>query len=177
MKSPMKNILMALVLLSMHPTSEGQQPANFLSKWDYLLGEWIGDGKGDPGEAKGWFSLKPELDKNILVRTNHAEFPATKDRPAAVHEDLMIVYAGFDKSSAKAIFFDNEKHTINYSVSYKDEENSIILTNDAQEGAPRFRFTYKKINDWKIKTVFEISPAGMPDSFKVYVEGTAHRKN
>ncbi len=157
-------------------SSIAQQITNPWSKWDYLLGEWIGDGKGDPGEAKGWFTLKMDLDKNILVRTNHAEFPATKDRPAANHDDLMIVYAGNDETSAKAIYFDNEKHVINYKVSYNEAENAIILTSDANEGAPRFRFTYKKIDDKKIKTIFEIAPPGKPDSFMVYVEGTAHRK-
>lgn len=177
MKSILRITVMSLAFILSSHASNAQQTSNPWSKWDYLLGEWIGDGKGDPGEAKGWFTIKTDLDKNILVRTNHAEFPATKDRPAAVHEDLMIIYAGSDEASAKAIFFDNEKHIINYSVSYNDTENAIILTSGPQEGAPRYRFTYKKIDDRKIMTVFEIAPPGKPDSFKVYIEGTAHRKN
>jgi hypothetical protein len=155
---------------------KAQQLRNPWSNWDYLIGEWMGDGKGDPGEAKGWFSLKTNLDKNILVRTNHAEFPATKDRPASVHDDLMIVYAGIEGNSAKAIYFDNENHIINYMVSYRNLDSAIILTSEPLENTPRFRFTYKQINDNKIKTIFEIAPPGKPGSFSVYIEGSAHRK-
>jgi hypothetical protein len=176
MKSILRYTLTAGLFILIVYSSHAQQATNPWSKWDYLLGEWIGDGKGDPGEAKGWFTLKTDLDKNVLVRTNHAEYPATKNRPAAIHEDLMIVYAGNNGASAKAIYFDNEKHIINYTVSYNDAENAIVLTSDVMEGAPRFRFTYKKIDDKNIKTVFEIAPPGKPDSFAIYVEGTAHRK-
>jgi hypothetical protein len=177
MKSTIRISLLTLLCIFINHSLNAQLPANPWSKWDYLIGEWIGDGKGDPGEAKGWFSLKTNLDKNILVRTNHAEFPATNDRPAAVHDDLIIVYAGTSGNSAKAIYFDNEKHVINYSVSYGDVDNAIILTSEAQENAPRFRFTYKRIDEEKIKTIFEIAPPGKPDSFSVYIEGTAHKKN
>jgi len=176
MNAILRNTLSVFLFMCIFYFSNAQETPNPYSKWDYLLGEWIVDGKGDPGEAKGWFTLKTDLDKNILVRTNHAEFPAIKDRPATTHDDLMIVYAGNDETSAKAIYLDNEKHVINYKVSYNEAENAIILTSDANEGAPRFRFTYKKIDDKKIKTVFEIAPPGKPDSFTVYVEGTAHRK-
>jgi len=176
MSSTLRSPGIALIFILLAISSHAQLVSNPWSKWDYLLGEWVGDGKGDPGEGKGWFSLKADLDRNVLVRTNHAEYPATKDRPATNHEDLMIVYAGNNGASAKAIYFDNEKHVINYSVSYNDAGNAIILTSEALEGAPRFRFTYIKIDENKIKTVFEMAPPGKPDAFKVYVEGMAHRK-
>ena len=172
-----QRIIFIIVLFIIAPfLSNAQQTPNPWLKWEYLIGDWIGEGKGDPGEARGWVTLKSDLDNNVLVRTNHAEYPATKDRPAAIHDDLMIIYAGNNETSAKAIYFDNEKHVINYTVTYGDSENAVILTSGAMEGAPRFRFTYKKIDANKIKTVFEIAPPGKPEAFSVYVEGVAHRK-
>jgi len=168
-----------LTLLCFFPNHSlnAQQTTNLWANWDFLLGDWVADGKGEPGEIKGWFTLKADLDKNVLVRKNLAEYAATKDRPASVHEDLMIVYPGMNGGPARAIYFDNEKHVINYTVSYGESEKAVILTSEGQVGAPRFRFTYKKIDGKKIKTIFEIAPAGKPEAFSVYVEGTAHRKN
>jgi hypothetical protein len=172
-----RNTLSFLLFVSIFYSSNAQQTTNPWSKWDYLLGEWIGDGKGEPGEGKGSFTLTSDLDKNVLVRINHTEYQPTKDRPALNHEDIMIVYSGNTGASAKAIYFDNEKHVINYIISYSDDGNDIILTSEAIEGTPRFRFTYKRIDANKIKTIFEIAPPGNPDAFNVYLEGTAHRKN
>jgi hypothetical protein len=70
-------------------------PANTPAGWgpvQYLMGDWIGEGGGAPGQGSGSFSFKPDLQGKILVRKNRAEYPATKDREAVVHDDLMVVY-------------------------------------------------------------------------------------
>jgi hypothetical protein len=176
MKSILRISTIAFLLGLLTQLLTAQQASNPWSKWDYLIGDWVGDGKGEPGEARGGFSIKTDLDKNILVRTNHVEVTATKDRPSGVHDDLMIVYSENKGTSAKAIYFDNEKHVINYIVTYDDRENAIILTSEIKAGSPRFRFTYKKIDDRKISIYFDIAPAGKPEAFSKYIEGTAHRK-
>jgi hypothetical protein len=176
MKSILRISTIAILFVLATQLITAQKASNPWSKWDYLLGDWIGDGTGESGAAKGGFSIKADLDKNILVRTNHVEVAATKDRPASVHDDLMIVYSDNNGTSAKAIYFDNEKHVINYIVTYVESENTIILTSEIKAGAPRFRFTYKKIDDGKIKMLFDIAPPDKPEVFSKYIEGTGHRK-
>lgn len=40
-------------------------------KWNWLMGEWAGEGRGKTGQGTGIFSLKPDLDEKILIRKNH----------------------------------------------------------------------------------------------------------
>ena len=56
----------------------------------FLIGEWAGEGSGQPGQGKGAFSLAPDLQGKILLRKNHAEYPASGDRPAAAHDGVEL---------------------------------------------------------------------------------------
>ena len=65
--------------------------------WDacrFLLGEWAGEGGGQPGRGTGGFTFALDLQDKVMVRRNRAELPAAAGRPAAVHDDLMVVYQG-----------------------------------------------------------------------------------
>src|SRR5271165_5700511 len=81
--------------------------------FQYLVGDWVGEGGGRPGQGTGKFSFHWELQKHVLVRRNIAEFPAAAGRPAAVHEDLMVIHRG-DNGAIKAVYFDSEGHVIHY---------------------------------------------------------------
>jgi hypothetical protein len=80
----------------------------------FLIGEWTGKGSGSPGEAGGAFSFSFDLEEKILVRRNRADYPATKEKPAYSHTDLMVIYK--EGPATRAIYFDNEGHIINYAV-------------------------------------------------------------
>lgn len=141
----------------------------------FLLGEWVGEGTGSPGEGTGGFTFSLDLQNTVLVRKNYANYPATKDRPAFRHDDLMIVYQEGGKT--RATYFDNEQHVINYSVTVSSDSNSIVFVSDMVSSAPRFRLTNSKAGKGKIAITFEIAPPGKPDSFSRYIEATARRKN
>ena len=145
--------------------------------WDayqFLMGEWIGEGSGDPGQGSGSYTFALDLQKTVLVRKNHTDFPATKDRPAFSHDDLMVVYQEGGKT--KVVYFDNEQHVINYTVELSKDSNAAIFLSDANPSAPRFRLTYTKLGTDRIKITFDMAPPGKPDSFATYLEGTARRK-
>ncbi len=148
----------------------GQQNTN-CEKWNWLMGEWIGEGGGQPGQGGGTFSFSYDLDKNIIVRKSHSEYPATDNKPKIIHDDLMIVYFDAGDSSSKAIYFDNEGHIINYSVAYTDK--SITLTSLKASNSPFFRLTYDLLENEKINTKFEISRDGV--KFMTYVEGKSRK--
>jgi hypothetical protein len=142
--------------------------------WQFLLGEWVGENNGAPGQGSGSFVFSFDLGQNILVRRNITRFPDSKDRPVFTHEDLTIHYQ--EPDGMHAIYFDNEGHTIHYAVEFSADKNSLILTSPAIPNAPRFRFTYIKQSNDSMLTRFEIIQPGQPDSFKVYLEGPVKKK-
>ncbi len=116
----------------------GQQNTQW-DRWSWLMGEWKGEGGGQPGQGGGTFSFSFDLDKNIIVRKSHSEYPATDTKPKIIHDNLMIIYFDASEGSTKVIYFDNEGHTINYSVTYADK--LITLTSLKAPNVPIFRQT------------------------------------
>lgn len=160
-----------LLILLAAAASFAQSPPNW-ARWQFLIGDWIGEGSGQPGQGTGGFSLKPDLEGRVLVRTNWADYPATKDRPAYSHHDLMVVYPG--GSAARAVYFDNEGHVIHYTAEIG--EDRITFISGAEPKSPRFRLTYTKVAEGKVGIHFEIAPPGKPEAFAPYIDATARRK-
>lgn len=151
-----------------------QQSTSSWDNWKFLIGEWIGEGNGQPGQGNGSFTFNTDLDGKILVRKSHTEFPATKDRPAFSHDDLLIVYFDFTGTPAKAIYFDNENHVLNYSVSYVN--NTIVFLSEPAQNAPRFRLSYIPLDENTVNVKFEIAMPQNLEDFKTYLEGKSIRK-
>jgi hypothetical protein len=138
----------------------------------FLMGEWIADGPAAAGI--GSFEFTPDVQGNVLVRRNHAEYPAANGRPAANHDDLMVIYHEGMPATVRAIYFDNEGHVIRYAV---DAGAPDAVTFISEAGPrPRYRLSYKKLPDGRLGGRFEISPPGKPEEFKTYLEWTAKRK-
>ena len=164
-------IAIALCCFGLITMSRAQQDSTW-DGWNWLIGEWVGEGSGVPGQGSGGFSLLPDLDGKILVRKNHSEYPATKDKPAIIHDDLMIVYLENSRAPNDAIYFDNEGHTIKYVITYP--ENNIVFTSGKSEAAPVFRLTYIPIEKDYIDVKFEMSRDGV--KFTMYTEGKCRKK-
>jgi hypothetical protein len=145
--------------------------------WDsyhFLIGEWVGEGGGDPGQGAGDFSFSFDLQNRIIIRKSFAEYPAVKDQPAFRHDDLMVMSQ--ENNSTRAMYWDNEGHVINYTVEFSKDTNSVIFLSELVPSAPHFRLTCTKSENNTVKILFEIAPPGKPDSFTKYIEATAHRK-
>ena len=135
----------------------------------FLIGEWTGEGGGGPGQGSGSFSFLPDQDGKILIRKNRADYPATKDRPAFTHTDLMIVYKESPHAKLRAIYFDVEDHVIHYTVEPSADGNSIQFVSE------NFRLTYRKAGPDQLALKFEIAPPGKPRAYATYIDATAHR--
>jgi len=141
----------------------------------FLIGDWVGKGTGSPGEAGGAFSFSLDLEEKILVRRNRADYPATKDKPAYSHTDLMVIYK--EGTETRAIYFDNEGHTIHYAVTVSKEMPArITFLSEISASAPRFRFIYRTVNNDNMTFQFDIAPPGKPEAFARYLEGSLVRK-
>jgi hypothetical protein len=144
-----------------------------LSPFAPLLGEWVGEGAGTPGEAKGGFTFSYDLQKRVIVRRNYAEYPAAKDRPAFRHDDLMIYYSEATGGPFRADYYDNEGHVIRYAVTVSG--GVVTCVSEPSPSAPRFRFTYTPAGPDVVKIKFEIAPPGKPEAFTPYIEASARR--
>ena len=165
-----RRILLTIIFCGLITAGFSQQKPSW-DQWSWLTGEWVGEGSGKPGDGGGTFSFKTELDQNILVRKSHSEYPATASKPKVIHDDLMVVYPDFAGTPSKAIYFDNEGHTINYSITYSDK--TIILTSDKIPNVPVFRLTYSLIDTETVNTKFEMSQDG--EKFFTYIEGKSKK--
>ena len=168
-------VLVMSICFSRPLAAQSQQHPLDWKGFGFLMGEWVGEGGGTPGEAVGGFSFATDLDSTILVRKNFADYPATKDRPAFSHHDLMIVYQ--EAGEFKADYFDNEHHVIHYTVTPSVDGSTVVFLSEAAPSAPRFRMTYIQKGTDALHLTFEIAPPGQPEAFRSYIEATAKRKS
>jgi len=166
-------------LLIVCSSAEAQQAqSNPWKDFEFLLGEWSWSGGGHPGQATtGTCTFKPDLNGTVLRRTVHLEYPASKERAAFSHDDLLYVYRDPADSSLRAIFFDNENHVIRYAVTIVPGGDSIQFLSDAAPSGTRARMTYTRIGPDSVTEKFELAPAGKLDQFTTYVEFVAKRTN
>ncbi len=142
--------------------------------YQFLLGEWIND--GDPSRGTGKFSFKTDLQGKILVRKNHAEFPASPRGPATIHDDLLVVYRNEGREPTRAAYFDSEGHVINYVATFSDDKRTLTFLSEPSPTAPRFRLSYVRGENETLTIRFEIAPPGNPEGFKTYLEGRSRRQ-
>jgi hypothetical protein len=167
-----KIILVFILFISCQLLS-GQQTKSVWDKWNHLIGEWVGEGNGQPGKNEGRFTFETGLDGKILLRKNHTVFPETATSKTMVHDDLLIIYPGAAGAPQEAIYFDNEGNTIKYKVSFT--QNSVILMSDISADTPRFRLSYVTIDTKTVNVIFEMASPQTPNEFKVYLEGRAFK--
>jgi hypothetical protein len=166
----------ALMLVAFSAGTAASSDDDAWKPYRFLVGEWTGEGGGEPGKGSGRFSFAWDLQKKVLVRRNRAEYPAAQGRPAFSHEDLMVIYRADRGGPAKAIYFDSEGHVINYAATFSNDERTITFLSDTVPSAPRFRLSYTKGADDSMGIKFEIAPPGTPEVFKTYLEGNARRQ-
>lgn len=158
----------ALPLLGQTPAPA---PPTDLAPLQFLLGSW--EAEPQPGVGAGRCAFTSELQGRVIVRTNHAEYPAAAGRPAATHDDLMVLYAEPSKP-LQADYFDNEGHAIRYTISVRPD-GSLELLSAATPGAPRFRLSYSRAPQDRIAGQFEVAPPDKPTEFATYLRWVLRR--
>ncbi len=161
-----------LMLLAAVTAAQVQKPS--WTGWEFLMGTWMAEegSGGQPGQAtKASAAFKLDLQRQVLVRTDHSEYPATRQRPAFAHDGLMVIYVEGDGFRADS--WDNEGHVIRYAAT-ADGKRAVFLS-DLVARQPRYRLTYSQTEPGAVTVRFEIAPPDKPDDFRVYVEGKTRK--
>jgi hypothetical protein len=136
----------------------------------FLIGEWVADGPAEAGA--GHCEFTSDVQGKVLIRRNHAEYPAANGRPAANHDDLMVIY---QEGEVRATYLDSEGHVIRYTMQ-AGAPDTVTFVSEPAPGTPRFRLSYRKLPDGRVGGRFELAPPGKAEEFKTYLEWTAKRK-
>jgi hypothetical protein len=164
---------LCLAAAAQTPGTTGSAGGKWGTQWGVLAGEWLGE--TSTGAGSGRCAFRFELNGNILVRTNHAEVAAGGTRPAAVHDDFMVIYPGKTEGQALANYWDNEGHVIEYSANWSADGSTLTFLSKPGLG-PQFRLTYKKLDADTLTVSFEMAPQGQVGAFKPYTSGRIRRQ-
>src|SRR5438876_1557823 len=142
-------LLLAIVVLPAITWSQSQnRDPNISSEsaldrwidWKPFLGTWEGTGTGEPGQSELNFTFEKELQGFVLTCHSYAEYPASKDKPAHRHDDLMVIYPSPSGKNTRADYWGNEGHVIHYDVNLS--LGKLVFLSDVNQPGPRFRLTY-----------------------------------
>jgi hypothetical protein len=179
--TPMRPLLFLILFVCGATAALAQgPPGDPFSKLRFLMGEWVADepaasGPGAAGSAapsSGHFEFTSDVQGKVLIRRNHAEYPAVKPRPAVTHDDLMVIYR---EGEVRATYFDSEGHVIRYTM-VAGAPGTVTFVSETAHGTPRFRLSYQKLPDGRLGGKFELAEPDKPEEFKTYLEWTAKRK-
>ena len=168
----MRYLVLLTLLLASAPVHAGDW-----GPLEFLVGKWTGAGGGGPGQGSGAFSFTPDLQNTVLVRKSFAAYPPANGKPAFRHDDLMIVYRDERSHDFRAIYFDSEQHTIQYSVkalSVKPAASGVVFESAPAQSAPRYRITYTSTGAATAGFKFEIAPPGK--DFTAYIDASVQRE-
>ena len=168
----MRHPFLALAVISCSLCAQASVPAAVdpFAPVRFLVGEWTGEGDGQPGQSTGVASFRFEVEGRVLVRKSYADQPAANDRPASHHEDLMTVFA--EGGQLKALYLDNEGHVIRYLAA--GVPGGVAFTSEPGPG-PRFRLTYFQKSEALVNLRFEIAPPDKPEAFTTYLEAITRK--
>jgi hypothetical protein len=161
-------VVIALLDVIQTLAAETSSASKFGPKWSSLIGEWQGENQsGVPSGACGFHF---DLREHVIVRTNHAELSAA----GPAHDDLMVMAPDSNPDRAKATYYDNEGHQIEYIAEWSADGNSLVFNSKPSPG-PQFRLTYKKLTSASFSVTFEMASPGIPANFRPYASGKITR--
>ena len=150
----------------------GADPWNALS---FLEGTWEAKTPAASGvSTSGVYTFRRELGNHVLAR--HSSSDAGCKAPAdfnCQHGDLLYVYQDAPGQPLKAIYFDNEGHTIHYDVSSTSATAVVFLSESGRPG-PQFRLVYER-KDAVMSGKFQMKIPGQ-NEWKSYLEWSGAQK-
>lgn len=164
--------LAMLLFLGAGPSARAEEAKDPLAVAAPLVGRWEADPDPKTPGATGWTVFERAAQGHALLRKNHARYPATKERPAGAHDDVMLLFS--ENGQLRAEYVDNEGHVIRYQVQ-APSASTLVFLSEAGGPGPRFRLTYAWPSKDRLDLTFEIAPPGPASEFKPYIQARLHR--
>ncbi|HET6984404.1 MAG TPA: hypothetical protein VFI53_19830 [Myxococcaceae bacterium] len=164
--------LAMLLFLGAAPSARAEEAKDPLAVAAPLVGRWEADPDPKSPGATGWTVFERAAQGRALLRKNHAQYPATKERPASTHDDVMLLFS--ENGQLRAEYVDNEGHVIRYQVQ-SPSASTLVFLSEAGAPGPRFRLTYSWPSKDRLDLTFEIAPPGPASEFKPYIQARLHR--
>jgi hypothetical protein len=173
-----RTCLLLLALAGSSAAAAQQAPAIPWQSVKFLVGQWVGEGTAETKQAgAGSCSFEPDLQNKVLVRRNHAEYPAAEGRPVLAHDDLMVIYPDPSLHQLRAFYTDNEGHVIHYTVTAGSDGRSAVFLGDAEPGHARYRLTYALTQPAHMTITLQRAAPDQPDQFRTIIEGRMRRSD
>ena len=158
----MKSILFALFLLPFITNAQMTKRDSLWLTFKPFVGEWKGEGGGEPGKGKYERSYQFILNKRFIEIRNKSTYEPTTQHPnGEVHED--IGYFSYDNS--RKIFMLRQFHVESFVIQYRidsvsADKKTIVFISESIENIPsgyRAKETYRFMSDDEIEETFEIA--------------------
>lgn len=164
--------LMATALVSLCDVALAQPAPAGLARLDFILGEWAGTSRGEPGEGKVERTCTKVLrDRFIECRTT-TTYPVQAANPKGeIHVDR--AFFSLDRSTKRLRL--RQFHGEGFVNTYVEGDSLSFVTTDI-ENIPagwRARETYEQVSPDSWSERFELSEPGA--EFKLYSSSTLHR--
>ncbi len=166
----MRLLLVCLMLTCFPIFAQTPAPAKAdpFAALSFLEGTWDAKTGGAQGvTTSGVYSFARELDGHILAR--HATTDPGCKAPASFdckHADLLYIYLDAPGQPLRAIYFDNEGHTLHYTISLPTA-TSVVMVSEPGYG-PQIRLMYE-LKAGIMYGKFQIMPPGQTE-WKSYLE-------
>lgn len=170
----------ALLFLALAPSAFAQSSPvgadrDPFASLSFLLGTWEAKTINTPDvTAIGIYTFQMELKNHLVAR--HSTSAGGCQGPTGfdcAHGDLLYIYSDNPTGLLRAIYFDNEGHTIHYVVTAPTPTTAEFLSDTTQPG-PQFRLFYE-LKAGIMNGRFQIRMPGQQE-WKSYLEWTGARK-
>jgi hypothetical protein len=170
----------AVAFLFTHPTfSQTQQKEELWRTFEPLIGDWTGEGGGEPGQGRYERSYKFIFERKYIEVRNRSVYPASKDFPGGeVHEDLG--YISYDKLRKVCVLrqFHKEGFVNQYKLdSLSAEGKNFVFISEAIENIKpgwMAKESYRLFSDTEFSETFSLAAPGK--EFEVYSKVVLKRK-
>lgn len=175
----MRSLVYLLFLVPTLLFGQGSKKDSLWLPFQPFIGEWKGNGGGEPGNGAYERSYQFVLGKNFIEVKNQSTYPPTKQHPKGeVHEDIGYFSYDSDANKFKLRQFHTEGFVNEYVLdSISPDQKTIVFVTEAIENIPigwKARETYRILDDGRMEETFELAePNG---GFELYSKVELVRK-
>ncbi len=158
--SRLLGILLSLAVVQGWSQAPSAPATDVFASLHFLDGTWDAKAAGANGiSSLGTYTFASELAGHVYARHGKAANCSGPKSFDCEHTDLLYIFP--EGAGLKAIYFDNEGHTIHYEVT-TPTPTSVVFLSEAGSPGPRFRLVYE-LKEGVMAGKFQMQPPGQTE--------------